>query len=417
MKIAFMVCEFPILSETFILNQIAGLIDRGCEVDIYAEVKGNSDKIHPLVEQYQLQERTYFLPEVPENLLTRLIKGIGLIFPYALRCPRQLWRSLYPFPLTDLTLSLWLLHTVIPNLEQDYDVIHCQFGTQSFRGLAFRHVNAPKARLITTFRGHDISSFVQQRGQDIYQQLFRHGDFFLTNCDFFRQKAISIGCPPDKIKVNRSGLNCDRFSYQPRTIPKDGTIQIATTGRLVEKKGIEYVIRAVAKLVPSYPCLRYKIIGEGHLRQYFVDLIQELELAEHVELMGWRNETEIVETLSNTHIFVAPSITAADGNQDAPINVLKEAMAIGLPVVSTYHGGIPELVEEGKSGFLVPERNADALAAKLSYLIEHPELWSAMGKAGRDFVLNHYNLGQLNDDLMNIYLSLINLDKMATIKV
>ena len=130
--------------------------------------------------------------------------------------------------------------------------------------------------------------------------------------------------------------------------------------------------------------------------------------------MGWRDETEIVKILQDTHIFVAPSITAADGNQDAPINVLKEAMAIGLPVVSTYHGGIPELVEDGKSGFLVPEKDVAALADKLGYLIEHPELWSAMGKAGRQFVLEHYNLNLLNDDLMNIYYSLINSDKIVT---
>ncbi|MDJ0588425.1 MAG: glycosyltransferase [Pleurocapsa sp. MO_226.B13] len=405
LKIAFMVYEFPLLSETFILNQIAGLIDRGCEVDIYAECRGDSNKVHPIVEKYHLLERTYYLPELPENLLVRLIKGIEVIPKYLKLCPSQLWRSLYPFPLTDLTVSLWLLHTIIPNLERDYDIIHCQFGTQSYRGMAFRQVNAPKAKLITTFRGHDISSFVQQKGKNVYKQLFRYGDFFLTNCDFFRNKAISIGCPPDKIKVNRSGLDCDRFTYQPRSLPEDGWIQIATTGRLVEKKGIEYVIRAVARLVPSYPRLRYKIIGEGHLRQHFTDLIRELNLVENVELMGWRNETEIVEILSNTQIFVAPSVTAADGNQDAPINVLKEAMAIGLPVVSTYHGGIPELVEDGKSGFLVPEKDAAALAERLSYLIEHPEFWSPMGKAGREFVLKHYNLEQINDDLINIYRS------------
>lgn len=415
-KIAFMVYEFPILSETFILNQIAGLLDRGCEVDIYAERRGSSDKVHPLVEKYTLQERTYYLPGLPENLLLRLIKGIGLIFNYALICPRQLWRALYPFPLTDLTLSLWLLHTLIPNLDKDYDIIHCQFGTQSYRGMAFRQVNAPTAKLITTFRGHDISSFVQQKGKNVYKQLFRNGDFFLTNCDFFRNKAISIGCSPDKIKVNRSGLDCDRFTYQSRSLPQDGRIQIATTGRLVEKKGIEYVIRAVAKLVSTYPRLNYKIIGEGHLRSYFTQLIQKLELTENVELMGWCNETEIVAILKNTHIFVAPSITAADGNQDAPINVLKEAMAIGLPVISTYHGGIPELVEDGRSGFLVPEKDVAALADRLSYSLEHPELWSVMGKAGREFVLQHYNLERLNDDLINIYRSLINSDKITTNK-
>ena len=413
MKIAFLVYQFPVLSETFILNQIVGLLERGCEVDIYAECRGNNDKVHPLVEKYALQEKTYYLPELPENLFLRLIKGIGLIFNYAFVSPRQLWRSLYPFPLTDLTLSLWLLHTVIPNLNRDYDIIHCQFGTQSYRGMAFRQVNAPTAKLITTFRGHDISSFVRQKGKNVYKQLFRNGDFFLTNCNFFRNKAIAIGCPPDKIKVNRSGLDCDRFTYQSRSLPEDSFIQIATTGRLVEKKGIEYVINAVANLVPIYPRLRYKIIGEGVLRPYFTKLIQELKLADNVELMGWCNETEIVEILKNTHIFVAPSITAADGNQDAPINVLKEAMAIGLPVVSTYHGGIPELVEDGKSGFLVAEKDVVSLADKIGYLIEHPELWSVMGQAGRKFVLQHYNLDQLNDDLINIYRSLVNSDKIA----
>lgn len=408
LKVAFMVYEFPILSETFIVNQIAGLIDRGCEVDIYAECKGDLNKVHPLVEKYDLLERTYYLPELPENLLVRLIKGVGLIPNYAFKSPRQLWRSLYPFPLTDLTVSLWLLHTIIPNFDRDYDIIHCQFGTQSYRGMAFRQVNAPQAKLITTFRGYDISGFVRQKGENAYRQLFRHGDFFLTNCDFFRDKAISIGCPPEKIKVNRSGLDCDRFTYQLRSLAEDGWIQIATTGRLVEKKGIEYVIRAVARLVPTYPHLRYKIIGEGPLRQHFTDLIRELNLTENVELMGWCNETEIVETLRNTHIFVAPSITAANGDRDAPINVLKEAMAVGLPVVSTYHGGIPELVEDGKSGFLVPEKDAIALAEKLAYLIEHPQLWTQMGKAGREFVLEHYNLERINDDLMNIYRSLVN---------
>ena len=408
LKVAFMVYEFPILSETFILNQIAGMIDRGCEVDIYAECSGDRNKVHPLVEKYHLLERTYYLPELPEDLLARLIKGVKLIPSYVIVCPRQLWRSLIPFPLTDLTLSLWLLHTIIPNFDRDYDIIHCQFGTQSYRGMAFRQVNAPQAKLITTFRGYDISGFLRQKGENAYRQLFRQGDFFLTNCDFFRDKAISIGCPPEKIKVNRSGLDCDRFTYQPRCLSEDGWIQIATTGRLVEKKGIEYVIRAVAKLIPTYPRLCYKIIGEGPLRSYFIDLIQKLYLDKNVELMGWCNETEIVETLRNTHIFVAPSVTAADGDRDAPINVLKEAMAIGLPVVSTYHGGIPELVEDGKSGFLVPERDAEALAEKLSYLIEHPELWTQMGKEGREFVLQHYNLERINDDLMNIYLSLVN---------
>ncbi|MEN9223394.1 MAG: glycosyltransferase, partial [Thermostichus sp. BF3_bins_97] len=100
---------------------------------------------------------------------------------------------------------------------------------------------------------------------------------------------------------------------------------------------------------------------------------------------------------------LAPSVTASDGNQDAPVNVLKEAMAMGLPVISTWHGGIPELVQEGVSGFLVPERDPQALAERLSYLIQHPQRWSEMGRAGRSFVERVFDLETLNDELVRQY--------------
>lgn len=117
-----------------------------------------------------------------------------------------------------------------------------------------------------------------------------------------------------------------------------------------------------------------------------------------------------MEILNNAHLFIAPSVTAKDGNQDAPINVLKEAMAMGLPAISTDHGGIPELVEDGVSGFLVPERDVDALVEKLGYLIEHPEIWTEMGRAGRAYVEAHYDLNKLNDQLVAIYRQVLTTD-------
>jgi len=119
------------------------------------------------------------------------------------------------------------------------------------------------------------------------------------------------------------------------------------------------------------------------------------------------NEAEIIEVLNTCHLFIAPSVTASDGNQDAPVNVLKEAMAMGLPVISTYHGGIPELVEDEISGLLVPERDAEALATKLGYLLEHTKDWSNMGKAGRSFVENNFDLQRLNDKLVSRYEKLL----------
>jgi colanic acid/amylovoran biosynthesis glycosyltransferase len=137
-------------------------------------------------------------------------------------------------------------------------------------------------------------------------------------------------------------------------------------------------------------------------------LIDELGIGKTVHLLGWKNQREIIEILDRSHIFIAPSITAKNGDRDAPINVLKEAMAMGLLVISTFHGGIPELVEDGVSGFLVPEYDVDAIAEKLNYIIEHPELWETIGKAGRDRVETCYNLDKLNNKLIHIYQQVIN---------
>ncbi|RUR81862.1 glycosyltransferase [Chlorogloeopsis fritschii PCC 9212] len=414
MQIAFIVWEFPILSETFILNQIVGLIKRGHEVDIYASQQGDISKVHPDVTKYQLLERTYYLNQIPKNLLWRFVKGIGLLCVNFYKDPLLYLRSLNFFKYGKEAISLWLLYTAIPLLQKSYDIIHCQFGTQSFSGMAFRHMNAPKAKLITTFRGHDISSYVQQRGDRIYSQLFRSGDFFLANCEYFRQRAIALGCDPNKIVVHGSGIDCSCFRFAPRYPHPDGKVRIATTGRLVEKKGIEYSIRAVAKLAKTNPNIEYNIIGDGPLKQELQELIQELDVSHIVNLLGQKNQQELIEILDNSHIFTAPCVTAKDGNQDAPVNVLKEAMAMGLPVVSTLHGGVPELVEDGVSGFLVPERDVDALAEKLGYLIEHSEIWPQMGKSGRAYVEKHYDIEKLNDELVEIYYGVANYERRTS---
>ncbi|MFE4104667.1 glycosyltransferase [Almyronema epifaneia] len=403
MKVAFIVGEFPVLSETFIINQITGLLDRGYSVDIYADCPGDWSKLHGDVIAYNLRSRTHYLPEVPSNLFWRAIKGGGLLAKRLMQAPGETLRSLNFVKYGEPALSLWLLYTLIPHFAQRYDIIHCQFGTVSFRGMAFQTINAPTAKLLTMFRGQDISRFIQLKGPHIYDRLFQVGDYFLANCKFFQQRAIELGCPPDKIRVHGSGLDCSRFPFQARNLPSNGSVRVATVGRLVDKKGIEYAIRAIAKCRQTYPKLEYWIIGEGPLRSSFEQLIESLNLSENVKLLGKKSQEELIALLQQTHLFVAPSVTASDGDQDAPVNVLKEAMAMGLPVISTFHGGIPELVEDGISGFLVPERDAAAIAAKLRYLIDHPERWPAMGQAGRAFVEKHYDLSDLNDRLAELY--------------
>lgn len=411
MKIAFIVGQFPILSETFILNQITGLINRGHEVDIYSLQQGKTSKVHPDVEKYHLLDRTYYVPRIPDNFFLRLVKALGLLSTNCYKDPLVWLRSLNVFKYREQAVSLEFLYQVLPLLGKGpYDIVHCQFGMYGLKAMSLRNLGALKGKLITSFRGHDISRYLKECGDDVYKELFETGDFFLTNCEYFKRRLIKLGCAQKKVVVHGSGLDCSKFVFTPRSLHPGDRVRIATTGRFVEKKGIEYSIRAVAKLAKLNQNIEYNVIGDGPLKKDFQQLIQELDVSDTVKLLGWKQQQEIIEILNNSHIFIAPSVTAKDGNQDAPVNTLKEAMAMGLPVISTVHGGIPELVEDGISGFLVPERDADAIAEKLSYLVSHPQVWADMGRAGRAYVEQHYDTNKLNDELVEIYQQLLSAD-------
>ncbi|NJK61926.1 MAG: colanic acid biosynthesis glycosyltransferase WcaL [Synechococcaceae cyanobacterium SM2_3_1] len=398
MRIAVIANGFPLLSETFVLNQIIGLINRGHEVDIYTRSYGDYSKMHPDVLAYKLLSRTYRLLDRPRTLSKQLQQSLWLLLQYSFVDPLRL------FPvLTSSQGSFWdcLSMGFIGLGKKSYDIVHCQFGTLGEIGHCFRSING--GRLVVSFRGYDISSYIQQHGKSVYDSVFANADLFLTNCEFFRQRLLQLGCDPARLHVLYSGLALSQFPFQERHFPEDGQVKIAFTGRLVEKKGIRDAITAVAQVAKRYPKIEFNIIGEGILKQELQALIDAFGLQESIHLRGQKDRQEVIQILSQSHLFIAPSITASDGNQDAPTNVLKEAMALGLPVISTRHGGIPELVQDGISGFLVPEGDPEALADRLLYLIEHSECWPEMGRAGRQVVEQVFDLEALNDQLVHLY--------------
>jgi colanic acid/amylovoran biosynthesis glycosyltransferase len=414
MKVAMVVRHFPLLSETFVINQVVGLIDRGHEVDIYAtDSLHPGEAMHPEVARHGLLGRARLLPAVPGGRLRSARAAIGAFGVRASSDPLAVARNSARIvgvlgspsgrrrPLSRLrALSRW----VLPMADRaPYDIIHCQFGTVADEGAALRRLGSPGARLIVTFRGFDISQHLRDRGEGVYDAIFAEADFFLVNCDFFRRRLIGLGCDPGRLEVLRSGLDCSSYRFEPRRPPADGRLRVAMVGRLVDKKGTEYAIRAAALLIGRGRDLELRVVGYGPLRDELERLIGELGVGDRVRLIGGKARPEIVDELHRAHLFIAPSVTSPRGDQDAPINVLKEAMATGLPVVSTRHGGIPELVEDGVSGFLVPERDAEALADRLDELIGRPDRWEEMGRAGRDRVERDYDLGRLNDRLAEVY--------------
>jgi colanic acid/amylovoran biosynthesis glycosyltransferase len=139
------------------------------------------------------------------------------------------------------------------------------------------------------------------------------------------------------------------------------------------------------------------------MRDDLESLTRKLGVEERVEFLGWRGPEEVRELMRSADIFLAPSVTDSNGDKEGLPVVLMEALACGLPVVSTLHSAIPELVEDGSSGFLVAERNVGALVERLTYMLDHPERLVEMGRAGRSRVEKEFNIHKLNDRLLEIY--------------
>jgi colanic acid/amylovoran biosynthesis glycosyltransferase len=406
-RIACIVNRFPRLSETFVLNQITGLIDRGHSVEIFASEPCGDPTVHQDVLDYGLVERTAYYGgyrATPRNRRERVSSALAVVAEHGPRHPLPVAQALNVARFGRRAASLRLIHEITPFLRRGaFDVVHAHFGPSGALGALLQGIGALRAPLVTTFYGHDISSYVRAHGPDVYRELFRRGALFLHISAYLREKLVAIGCPPERLELHRIGVDTARFGFAPRTLAPGEPVRLMTTARLVEKKGLEYAVRAVALAAGQIPNLRYRIVGDGPLRGRLQALIDELGVGEVVELAGWRTQDEVRRMYAESHLFVLASVTASDGDEEGQGLVLQEAQAMGLPVICTRHNGFPEGMRDGKSGVLVPERDVAALADAIVALGRAPERWASMGRAGRAHVEAHFDNERLNDRLVALY--------------
>ncbi|MFQ5642236.1 MAG: glycosyltransferase [Thiogranum sp.] len=404
MRIAFLLNEFPALSQPFILNQITGMIDRGHDVDIYAIGRYQVEKSHPQIRKYGLLDKARFSFDMPGGYLRRFITVLALILKRGLWYrPGIILRTLLAAENVREALNLSLLYQVLAFADRDrYDIIHCQFGTRGPLALQLKKTGVTDGKIVTSFRGFDITRAIVGK-PGYYRELFQRGALFLPVSESLRGKLLAAGCPPDRIRVLHSGIDCGRFRFSERVKDSAGPVRVLGIGRFVEKKGWGYAIDAVANAVTAGYNIRYTIVGDGELRDMIERKIAERRIGGSVILSGWREQDEITRLLNESHILLAPSVTADDGDQEGIPNVLKEAMAMGLPVLGTFHSGIPELVEDGVSGYLVPERDVEALTQRLINLCDHPEQWAAMGRQARKKIDAEFDAEKINNELDALY--------------
>jgi colanic acid/amylovoran biosynthesis glycosyltransferase len=409
MKIAYIINHFPVLTETFILNQITGLIDQGHQVNIFCKGPYTDPIHHPDVDKYNLLNHTFDYMNtpnrLPENKLLRVIKAIGISLVHLNKKPLSLLKALNVFKFGRHASSLGIFYLALPFIENnlhEYDIAHCHYVQNGDLAAILKYLGVFKGKIVTTFHG-EAGYTGEKRYKKGFERLFRVGDLFLPMSNKERENLINLGCDPKKIVIHRMGVDIKRFVFSPSGQGHNKKIRLLTVARLLEKKGVEYGIKAVAKVAKKYQDIEYRIVGDGPLTTHLQDLINWLNINEKVKILGFQTQQKLMELFNDSDIFLAPSVTSKDGDIEGIPVVIMEAMERGLPVLSTHHAGIPELVKDGISGFLVPERDPDALADKMEYLIEHQSLRARMGRAGRVFIEHHHDIKKLNDQLVFMF--------------
>jgi colanic acid/amylovoran biosynthesis glycosyltransferase len=397
-KIAFMVGEFPSLSETFILDQITALIERGHRVSILAEREGRDADEHPDVARFGLRAVTRY-----ERLPGAFLQRVAAL-PSVWRGTAAHWRALDVARFGGMAASLrltWGVH--LCDDDPDFDVVQCHFGALGLKAVLLRQVGALRGRIVTAFHGEDITNYPRRFRGSHFAPLFAHGDRFLPISARWNAQLEAMGCPREKIHVHRMGIDLRNFPERAAR-PSSSVTRMLSVSRLVEKKGIGDAIRAVA--ASSAPC-EYVVAGDGPLRAELETLARDAGVASRVRFVGAQTREQVATLLQSADLFVAPSVTGADGDiEGIPVSIM-EAMAAELPVISTHHSGIPELVTDGVEGMLVPERDVAALTACIDTLAADHHRRARMGAAGRARVAVEFEMGALTSQLEAHYRSLV----------
>ncbi len=286
------------------------------------------------------------------------------------------------------------------------DLVHAHFGPDGCKVMyACEQLNIP---FVVSFYGYDLSQLVTERfWQEAYRELFARAAGVIALSEDFRRRLLGIGCPAEKIHIIRIGVNPEDFPYRPSAPGRNKPVRILSVARCVEKKGIDYGLEALAIVRKQYPNVQFTHIGDGPLREEWQTLATKLGIADCCDWRGSQPRPVVQDEMKRSDIFMQPSIRASNGDEEGTPVVLYEAMATGLPIVSTLHSGIPEAVLNGENGYLAPERDADTLAANILRLLEQPDDWEDMGRRGRELVVERFDGRAESEKLEDLYSTLL----------
>ncbi|HIK18188.1 MAG TPA: glycosyltransferase [Leptolyngbyaceae cyanobacterium M33_DOE_097] len=284
-------------------------------------------------------------------------------------------------------------------------LIHAHFGVNGALALPIaKKLNLP---LVTTFYGLDATLDQAKATQNSLTTrayfrrqvaLKRETRLFIAVSDFIRQKLLTQGFPPERVITHYYGVDTQLFQPGPNAVREPVVLFV---GRLVEKKGCEYLIQAMAQIQVSQPEVKLVIVGDGRLRAE-LEAIAAQQLRNY-SFLGIQPPEVCRQWMQRSQVIVVPSVTAANGDAEGLPTVVLEAQAIGLPVVATVHAGIPEAVIHAETGMLAPERDWQQLANCILHVLNNSDLWQRLSQQAQKRVRQHFDLCKQTQRLEKLY--------------
>lgn len=325
---------------------------------------------------------------VMEKLVRPRLKGNFILrfwYKYVTRQwppPRPVNREVKPYYPYDL-----------PDLLNEHEpvLVHVYYGHKAvkYRGM----LKAWGGPWIVSFHGVDVVKFFDREGYaEKMQRVFREARLVLARSESLMVKLEELGCPKEKLRLNRTPIPFDDSQTFVREVPDDGRWRIVQASRLIAKKGLFTTLKALEEMVKVWPKLQFVLCGDGPSRVEFEEAVNALGFGENVVLRGWLTQDELKEEFRNAHFFWHPSELTETSDQEGVPNAMLEAMAAGLPVVATLHGGIPEAVTNGSDGLLVAEKSPNELAAAGLRMMSEEGLLESMSVSAAESVRTNFGL-------------------------
>ncbi len=392
-RLVLVVPGFPKLSETFIVGKFLGLLERGWDVHV---VCGESEPAEwrnfPALDkcpQARARVKVSWLHR-PRWLATLLVPLA--VLSCVCRNPRGTWRywlnGARQFGLPGVLRRLYLDAGIV---GLSPDLVHFEFGALAVGRMHLKPLLG--CRVIASFRGYDLNLSGLEE-PDYFREIWGQADALHLLGEGLWQRAQQRGCPPDKPHaLIPPAIDSDFFKPDSRLHKEDASkrpLRILSVGRLTWEKGYEHAIESIRLLAEQGVRAELRIIGDGGMLEPLAYAQYQLGVERSVQFLGALPRAKVREELLAADMFLHAAVSEGFGN------AVIEAQAMALPVVCSDIGGLPENVADGETGFVVPRRNATALAEKLAVLAREPDLRRRMGEAGRRRVLGHF---QINDQI------------------